>query len=255
VTHKDLVKKQFDQQAAQFSTWIGTNSETILNYLFDFIGFSADDRLLDVACGSGNFAAFCAQRIASASGVDISPKMIALAQTLVSQLTLANLTFSCQDVAQLPFAAGRFSVVTCRSAFHHLADYAQVFQEMVRCCTVGGLVCINDITDYGHPHASKFFDDFDQAIDPSHCARVPLAAVQTLCADCGIKLLKVEAEEFEIDVALYASHALPQHEIAERIDQIVEYGLNDPLISPFLYQKKNKIVFKNKAFRMLGEKF
>ncbi|MDY6844214.1 MAG: class I SAM-dependent methyltransferase [Thermodesulfobacteriota bacterium] len=251
---KDLVKEQFDKHARQFSSWVGTKSEWALRQLYDFIGFSENDSLLDVACGSGNFAAFCAQRISSVHGVDISHKMIELAQNLVEELDIKNLEFLCHDVANLPFAEGRFSVVTSRSAFHHMEDYGKVFNEMVRCCGDKGLLCVNDITDYGDPYVSAFFDRFDRTIDISHCARVSSESIRTLFSSNGIEVLKEGDEEFEIDVTLYASHVLQSESTREKIDHIIEEGLRDLRVSKFLYKKDGTIMFRNRSFRILGRK-
>ena len=89
-----------------------------------------------------------------------------------------------------------------------MADYEIVFKEMVRCCKDNGLLCLDDITDYDNPRVNAFFNDFDCAIDPSHCARVSSKSIRSLFSSDGIKVLKEEQEEFEMDIALYASHAL-----------------------------------------------
>lgn len=251
---KDLVKEQFDKQAKQFSSWIWTKSELALQSLFNFIGFSERDRLLDVACGSGNFAVFCAQRISRVHGIDISPGMIEIARNLAKESDLDNLSFSCHDVANLSFEANSYTVVTSRGAFHHMANFEIVFKEMARCCEDNGLICLDDITDYGNPHVSAFFDEFDRAIDPSHYTRVASKSIRSLFSSNGIKMLKEEQEEFEMDVAMYASHAIQTKDATKKINQLIEDSLRDPLVSKFLYKKDDNIVFKNRGYRILGRK-
>ncbi len=51
---QDTVRAQFNAQAEKFSAWVGTRDQGILQELFAFVGFSDDDELLDVACGSRN---------------------------------------------------------------------------------------------------------------------------------------------------------------------------------------------------------
>ncbi len=51
MNRKDIARTQFNRQAETFSFWVGTRDEQILQQLFDFIGFSENDQLLDVALG------------------------------------------------------------------------------------------------------------------------------------------------------------------------------------------------------------
>lgn len=56
-----LVKEQFNRQAEKFAKWsVGKNIE-YLNGYFDFCGIKSADRLLDVACGPGEFTIYIAQ--------------------------------------------------------------------------------------------------------------------------------------------------------------------------------------------------
>jgi ubiquinone/menaquinone biosynthesis C-methylase UbiE len=254
VNRKDFIRAQFDKQAEKFSSWGGTGDERGLQQLFDFIGFSGDAELLDVACGSGQFAIFCAGRIQRAHGVDISPKMIGLARKAAAASALHNVSFECHDVEHLPCATDSFSVVSSRAAFHHMDDYLKVFEEMVRCCRRGGSVCIDDLTTYDTAHVTDFFDKLDTLIDRSHNARVSQQALRDLFALNAIEIVKTAVLEFKVPVQLYASHALQSDEDVKEIDRLLQRGLQDAQISKFLYEKDNEVVFRNIAFRIAGRK-
>jgi ubiquinone/menaquinone biosynthesis C-methylase UbiE len=254
VNRKHVVKTQFNEQAEEFSSWVWTKDKAALQQLFDFIGISQDDELLDVACGSGEFTMFCAKRIRRARGTDISTKMIELAAKLAAANQLDNLSFDCCDVEKLPFQNGSFSVVTSKSAFHHMENYPKVFNEMVRCCKGKGLLCVDDLTTYDDPHVNAFFDEFDRVIDVSHNARVAEDALRDLFAKNGVEILKATALEFEMSTQLYASHAVQPEEAKRRMGDLLREGLKDPQVSGFLYRKNDKTVFKNRAFRVVGRK-
>lgn len=50
-----IAREQFNRQADKFANWsIGKNVE-YLNGYYDFCGIKPTDRLLDVACGPGEF--------------------------------------------------------------------------------------------------------------------------------------------------------------------------------------------------------
>jgi len=252
--NKDIVRSQFDKQAEKFSAWVGTRDQQSLQQLFDFIGISEDDELLDVACGSGEFAVFCGQRIQRVCGLDISEKMIELARKQAEAGWLNNVFFECYSVEELPFDNGRFSVVASRSAFHHMPNYTKIFAEMVRCCKADGSLCVSDIVAYDGLRVSDFFDELDKTMDASHNARMSQAAFHDLFAENGIEIIKAEGLEFEISVQLYASHAIQTEKETRRINELVEYGLNDADISKFLYMKDGQPVFKNRAYSVMGRK-
>ncbi|MHB8118778.1 MAG: class I SAM-dependent methyltransferase [Methanothrix sp.] len=155
---KEIVRKQFDMQAQNFSSWSVTKNETYMQAYFEFIGLQKEDRLLDVACGTGDFSVFCARRIKSVHGIDISEGMIELAQELAHNNGINNIVFECHDVENIPCVDNSFSVVQCRSAFHHMDNYFQVFKEMLRCCEPNGKLAVQDIVAYNDPKVNSFFE-------------------------------------------------------------------------------------------------
>jgi tRNA/tmRNA/rRNA uracil-C5-methylase (TrmA/RlmC/RlmD family) len=59
----DLIKKQFDLQAQNFSDWPVTRNEGYMKSYCEFCHVETTDTLLDVACGSGEFTLYCAKQI------------------------------------------------------------------------------------------------------------------------------------------------------------------------------------------------
>ncbi len=99
---------------------------------YEFCGIVKDDTLLDVACGTGEYAIFCAQKIKKVCGIDLSSKMIEVARKNAGELQLENISFIAQDVFKLPFESGLFSIVNSKSAFHHFDNYERIISEMKR---------------------------------------------------------------------------------------------------------------------------
>ena len=76
----EIVKRQFDKQAQNFSNWSVTKNIEYQKAYFDFCQISSQDTLLDLACGTGEYAIFAAPNVKYVCGVDISKGMIELAQ-------------------------------------------------------------------------------------------------------------------------------------------------------------------------------
>lgn len=67
-------------------------------------------RILDIACGTGVLAIALAKRGHHVHGVDVSPKMIAVAES--KSAAMANISFEVQDMKRLR-AIGSYDLVTC----------------------------------------------------------------------------------------------------------------------------------------------
>ena len=101
-----------------------------------------DDRVLDVACGSGSLVAEIAPHVTRATGLDLAPRMIELARARVSPGAPMDFHVGASD--DLPFADGEFTAVVCTTALHHFPDPQGAFDEMARVLAPGGRVVIGD---------------------------------------------------------------------------------------------------------------
>ncbi len=252
---KEIVKRQFDLQAQNFSNWSVTRNEEYMQAYFEFIGLEKGDELLDVACGTGEFSVFCARRIKCVHGIDISEGMIELAEKQARTNGLTNLTFECHDVEHIPCADDSFSVVQCRSAFHHMENKPLVFKEMLRCCRHDGRLAVQDIMAYDDPKVNSFFEALEKEVDVSHNATLHRQEFIDLFDRNQVEVIRSWVVEVELNFREYLSHAHQSESSLEKIRDLVEGGLQDRDISRFLYMKEdNELVLKRAVFLILGRK-
>lgn len=252
---KEIIKNQFDLQAQRFSDWSVTKNEEYSQAYFEFISFRKDDELLDVACGTGDFAIFCAKRIKHVHGIDISQRMIELAQKQASDNDLANVSFECHDVEHIPCTDSSFSVVQCRSAFHHMDNYSRVFKEMLRCCKPDGRLAVQDIMAYEDPEVNSFFEALEKEIDVSHNATLGRREFIDLFERNQVEVIRSFTVEIELNLREYRGHAVQSEDSIERIGELSEEGLQDKEISRLLYLNDDKeLVFNRGVFLVLGQK-
>lgn len=254
-TSKLILKRQFDMQAQNFSNWSVTRNEEYMQAYFEFIGFLKEDELLDVACGTGEFSVFCARRIKGVHGIDISEGMIELAQKQARASGLTNITFECHDVEHIPCADNSFSVVQCRSAFHHMENYPRVFKEMLRCCKHDGRLAVQDIMAYEDPKVNSFFEALEKEVDVSHNATLHRQEFIDLFDRNQVEVIRSFTVDVELNFREYLSHAFQSESSLERIRDLLEKGLRDRDISHFLYMNEDKeLVLKRAVFLILGHK-
>ena len=252
---KEIVKRQFDIQAKNFSRWSVTKNEEYMQAYFEFIGFEKEDELLDVACGTGELSVFCAKRIKRVHGIDISEGMIELAQQNARANGLENITFECYDVEHIPSPGNSFSVVQCRSAFHHMENCPLVFKEMLRCCRPNGRLALQDIMAYDDQRVNSFFEALERQVDVSHNATLPKQDFIDLFARNRVEAIRSFMVDIELNFREYLSHAFQSPGSVEKIEDLLKYGLQDIDISQFLYMHDDyELTLKRSVFLIIGQK-
>src|SRR5204863_4476951 len=108
-THRERILDQFTRQAVPFSTAPGIKDDRALELLVEASGAGPDDTVLDVACGPGLVVAAFARVARHATGIDVTPAMLARARELTAGLH--NVTLDHGDVLPLPYPDATFTVV------------------------------------------------------------------------------------------------------------------------------------------------
>jgi ubiquinone/menaquinone biosynthesis C-methylase UbiE len=104
-----------------------------------------EERILDIGCGTSQFAARVLPRFSNARvvGLDLSRSMLKASQCRCfrghDRMHLVQGDSQC-----LPFADDTFDLVTCSHSFHHYPNQLQVVQEMHRVLRPEGRVMIID---------------------------------------------------------------------------------------------------------------
>ncbi len=249
-----LVKEQFNKQADNFNEWSITRDEKILQSLYDFWDIQKNDRLLDVACGTGAFAVYAGQRTRAVQGVDISENMINIAIHNAKRQQLKNVSFLCSDVEKLPFESKSFESVISKAAFHHMKNYRRVFREMVRCCKQQGRICLHDVVKYGEKTPDDFFEELERQIDISHQVSLSKQQIIDLYHENNIKVLRLFESTPELDFTDYLHHAVQTANAAEKIGQLVKTGSQNREIAAWLATRNNTLFWKRKILTIVGQK-
>lgn len=250
-----IVKDQFNKQAENFANWSVGRNVDYLNAYFDFCGIQPTDRLLDVACGPGEFTIFIAKRISEARGVDISDREIELARRLVKEFGLENVGFDCSDVEHLPYSDHSYSVVVCKSAFHHFTNPDKVFKEMIRCCEKSGKISIQDIVAYEDETVNDFFETFDKLVDISHNKTLSKFEFNRLYEENNIEKTGDFRLNVDLNVNEYLGHARQDNENKIKIQKLLEKGQNDRKIAEYLFLKEGELTFKRPVYLIIGKSF
>jgi SAM-dependent methyltransferase len=101
------------------------------------LGLSGDERVLDVACGTGNAALVAHRAGAIVTGLDASPRLLKVARERVPAAE-----FVLGDAARLPFDDGRFDAAVSVSGVIFARPAEMAAAEIARVVRHGGRVVI-----------------------------------------------------------------------------------------------------------------
>jgi SAM-dependent methyltransferase len=131
-----------------------------LEYAFYLLGDVRGKRVLDIGCGSGETLIPLARRGADATGADISPDLITIANRRLKEAGV-EARAEVGSAYETGYPDQSFDVVFCMSLIHHL-DIAMVRDEMRRVLRPGGYIVLKEPIRF-----SKGYD-FLRSLFPSH---------------------------------------------------------------------------------------
>ena len=229
-SHRDLIVDQFTRQAIPFSTAPGIRDEEALALLAASCGASADDTVLDVACGPGLVVCAFARVARRATGIDLTPAMIARGRALAAEKGIDNVSWAIGEVLPLAVRAGAFTIVSSRFAFHHFLEPRAVLAEMVRACAPRGRIVVADLVASPEPEKAAALNRMEKLRDPSHVRGLSLAELRALFRDVGLPAPRETFYSLESEVEGLLTRSFPNPGDADVIrrmfaDSVVDDGL------------------------------
>lgn len=112
------------------------------------VDLRAGQRVLDVACGTGNTALAAGRRFCEAVGVDFVPSLIERARQRAAAERLPT-TFEVGDAESLPFEDASFDVVLSVFGSMFAPDQEKAASELLRVCRPGGRIGMANWTPEG----------------------------------------------------------------------------------------------------------
>jgi ubiquinone/menaquinone biosynthesis C-methylase UbiE len=103
---------------------------------------SAGERVLDVACGTGNTALAARARGAKVTGLDLTPELLAVAREREAAEGLSGIAWTEGDAENLPFPGGSFDVVVSSCGLMFAPDQQRVADEVARVTKPGGRIAL-----------------------------------------------------------------------------------------------------------------
>jgi len=164
--HKLLVQRHFSKQSDTYTSSSLLSDQGNLDIIVNLAEIVGNDRVLDVATGTGFLAAALSRIAGEVIAIDITTRMLEETKTRIENRS--NVRFAQADAEYLPFANCSFDVVSCRIAFHHFPYPQAALSEMARVCKSGGRVVIVDVVSSEDSVKSEYHNQMERLFDDSH---------------------------------------------------------------------------------------
>ena len=142
---REVQKEAWNKSSAGWKKWDDVMMEFLKpmsDEMIRMLHLKEDDIVLDVATGTGEPGLTIATFLKNGkvTGIDLSEKMLAVAEENAAKRGIKNFETICCDVSALPFANATFTAITCRFGFNLFPDMNLALSEMVRVLKPGGRI-------------------------------------------------------------------------------------------------------------------
>ncbi len=193
---KATVQRQFARRAGAYARSATHAGDVDLSMLIERLQLKPDDRILDIATGTG-FTALAMRPLADrVVGLDLTWEMLVEGRRLA--VRHAGIDWIQGDVEALPFGDQTFSVVTCRRSTHHFPDLDRALEEMTRVLRLGGRLGIVDQVSPEKEAGRQLLEEVERLRDPSHVGTLTPQEWRTIAAAHGVAVLVAEVIEQRI---------------------------------------------------------
>ncbi len=182
---QDAVLERFTRQAEH---WAQLPVSGDLLGILDRIGVTPNDRVIDVAAGSGILSRALAPRVREVVAVDITPAMLQIAREAAEEGDVRNVRFVEGAAEALPFGEDEFDLAITRFSLHHIAGPQRAVDEMVRVVRKGGRIAIIDLVAHEDAELAARANALERRRDPSHATTLSWSALRGVVSTAGASI-------------------------------------------------------------------
>ena len=190
------VSKRYDNQFLRFFV---TSSKSIANKL----DLEGDERVLDVATGTGSTALEIAKKLPNGEvvGIDYSKGMLKVAREKTESMNINNVSFREMDMEAINFQYDSFDVVSCSFSIFYADDMVQLLQNLATKVKKNGKIMISTFSEgflqpcmnLFHERLKKFGVNVPSEI-PSH-RLIKMEQCNELFKKVGLKEIAITQEQ------------------------------------------------------------
>ena len=183
----ESVREEYDRLAETYDRRWRDYVDVTLRAVLESISFTGQERVLDVACGTGELERLLLARWPNLQilGTDISTEMLRQA---AGKDENRKAFFIQAEAAHLPFPDQSFDYAICANSFHYFPSPMQALKEVLRVLRPGGSFLLLDwCDDY---LSCKLCSIWLQLTDPAYCRTYSVHALQSMLEKSGFDVMR-----------------------------------------------------------------
>lgn len=133
---------------------------------------SCPEKILDVACGTGDVAFRLHEMYPAAeiTGLDLSEGMLEVARSKISKMDVAaksRVRFVKGDSLAMPYPDGTFDLLTVAYGVRNFERLSEGLREMARVVRPGGVLCVVELSEPANPIIRAFYRLYTRNLIPA----------------------------------------------------------------------------------------
>ncbi|MBS1894993.1 MAG: class I SAM-dependent methyltransferase [Actinobacteria bacterium] len=220
-SHSASIRDEFAFQADSFARSPTMSLAETLDVVVDLVPADPQARWVEIACGSGLIGRALAPRVASVTGLDLTPAMVEKARADAAVAGVDNVSFEVGDATALDLPDDTFDGAITRFSLHHIPVPARVLEEMRRVVRPGGWVIVSDFVTDDDGEAQAWQEEIERLRDPSHWALLTPSRIEALAERAGLVPDQRREVPFVIDFEEWLGRGSGGPANAELIDRLI----------------------------------
>jgi ubiquinone/menaquinone biosynthesis C-methylase UbiE len=254
MTQKTRTQDQFGKHSQLYAKSSALSNQENLRHIIELTAPSKNDRLLDVATGTGFLAIEFAKHVREVVGIDFTDEMLAIAKQYRIDESVGNVIFETADVESIPFGDSGFDIVSCRFAFHHFLHPETATSEIARVLRPGGKIVISDISSPEDSAKSDYQNEMEILRDPSHVKHYQTSEFLQMLEDHGFDILHAEDWPMDFGFDEWISMVEPDAALVKRVKEMMLAAMEHELTDLNVRLRDDHIRFTYNTKIIVGRK-
>lgn len=199
--HDDIIRHEFTKQAGNFGKeGLTLSNKEYLAWAVQNLALGSEDKVLDVAAGTGHLSRAVAPYVREVWAVDTTPAMIEQGLAEARKQNITNINYIQGIAEELPFEDESFDLVMSRLAFHHFVDSREPLQEMIRVCKQHGTIVVMDLLSPDEGSLLEIYNHLERLRDPSHTYALTSEGFKNMLLEAGLQVAEFQLRDIEVNL-------------------------------------------------------